>query len=260
MAKKKIKKQLTLQELREAQKKEIQLSDYKKLADKKFRNEAEKESFISSSSLNSEIRENTKQKKATKGEIQRAKNEITHYSTRNKKIKENVKQLKEEYVFSDDERKKEIERLLEKPDYKEKDLFTLKNNLKKLEGKDFDYIVDNGFEKYKINTKELKKNWKQGDDVTLPILRKMKTDSEKAINHYKKLIQKEKKTASKEKMKKLKRILTGLEEKLNNVIEKNIEALETGDMSILDEYDENGEKYYSILFKVVGYRIDRIGI
>jgi len=259
MAKKK-QKILTLKELREAQKKEIQLSDFKKLTDKKFRSEAEKESFTTSTSLNSEIRQNISKRKGSKEQIKSAQNEIKNYADKNKVIRKSIKQLKEEYVFSDDKGKERIKKLLEKSEYKTKDLFTLKNNLNKLQGKDFSYIVDNGFKKYKINTKELKKDWKNGQDITLPILKQMKKDSEKTIKDYKKLINKEKKTATPARMKKLKRIVAGLENKLNNVIEKNIQAIETGDMKVLDDYNDNGEKVYSILFRVVGYNIDRVGI
>ena len=88
----------------------------------------------------------------------------------------------------------------------------------------------------------------------------MKLHSEKSIKEYESLIKKEKKTASPSRMKKLKRILNGLKNKLNDVIEKNIEAIETNNMKVLDEENKKGEKYYSILFRVVGFSIDRIGI
>lgn len=258
--KKKINKKELLKRLKRAKVKESPLVKLKKKKDKSFRKEAYKESLVTSLDLNADIRLHTKKAKGTKGEIQALKNKIKVLRKDNAKIRAKRKQLEEEYVFSDEEGKKRIEKLLDKPDYKEKDLFTDLNLLKYFEGKDFEYVVNDGFEKYKIKSSEFKKIWKKGGDASLPILKKMKSDAEQSIIHYEKLISKEKKTASKPRMKKLKRILTGLKDKLKHVIDKNIEAIETGNTNVLDEYNEQGEKAYSLLFKVVGFSIDRIGI
>lgn len=259
MAKKKPTKKELLKKLKKA-KVGKDLSDYKKGKDSLFRKKAEKATFVVSSDLNPEVRSHTKKTKGKPGEIKAQKNRIKQLEKENRKIKQKRKDLENEYAFADDKRKKEIDKLLDKPDYQPKDLFQDKNLLRYLEGKDFYYVVDDGFKKYKISTKEFKKYWKKGQDVTLPILKRMKKENEETIKKFQKLIEKEKNTATKARMKKLKRILKGLEDKLEHTIEKNIEAIETGNMKVLDEINDEGEKAYSLLFKVVGFSIDRIGI
>lgn len=236
------------------------LPEIKKIKDKKFRTEAEKESLIPSINLNSEIRLRARKKKAKPGQIRAQQNKIRELQNQNKRIKTKRADLELEYPFVDDERKREIDRLLNSPDYRLKDLFIQKNILKQLQGKDFDFIVDDGFEKYKINSREFKRYWKRGDDASIPILKRMQRNTKKTIKYYRDLIKKQEKTASKSELKKMKRILNGLENKLLFTIEKNIEALETGDTTVLDEYNESGEKSYSILNRVIGFSIDRIGI
>lgn len=228
--------------------------------DKTFRTRAENTGLTPSISLNAEIREKVQKRKATRGQIKAQENRIKDIQRTNKKIRERRADLELEYPFVDEKRKKEIERLLNSAEYKERDLFTQRNVLKQMRGQNFDFIVDDGFKKYKINSSELKKYWKRGGDASLPILKRMQKNNNEAIRHYKKLINEKKKTASRAEMKKLRRILNGLENKLAFTIEKNIQALETGDSSHLDEISENGEKAYSILNRIVGFNIDRVGI
>lgn len=258
--KKKLSKKQLLDRLKKSKVKEKSLSYYKKEKDSKFRKEARNESFITVTDLNTEIRLKSKELKSKKGDIQSQKNKIKFLEKENKKITEKRKDLEEEYNFSDEDRKKEIKKLLDKPDYKKKNLFIDKNLLKALEGKDFYFVINDGFKKYKINTKELKKYWKKGKDASIPILKRIELDVKNSIKQFNKLIKKEKNTASKARMKKLKRIKSGLEDKLKHTVRKNIEALETGDTKLLDDYSDKGEKAYSLLFKVIGFNIDRIGI
>lgn len=258
--KKKLTKKQLVKKLNKATVKEIGLPELKKIKDTKFRKEARSESLVPITDLNTEIRLKPKNLKGNKGDIQAQKNKIKFLQKENRKVAIKARDLKEEYPFASPERQKEINRLLKTPDYKQKDIFIDKNYLKALEGKDFDFIVNDGFKTYKLNTKELKKYWKKGQDVSLPILQKMEKDTKEAITHYEKLIKKEKKTASKQRLKKLNRIKDGLKKKLDHTIKKNIEAVKTGNMKVLDEYNTEGEKAYSLLFKVVGWSIDRIGI
>lgn len=234
------------------------LPEYKTSRDKTFRKHAQQESLIPTTSLNAEIRERaTKRKRASKGQIKTQEDKIKELTRQNKKIKQRREDLELEYPFVDDERKREIERLLKSPDYQTRDLFTQKNILKQMRNENFDFVVDDGFQKYKINTREFKKQWARGDDASLVILKRMQRNAKKAINEYKALI---KKTKDKNELKKLNRILNALQNKLSFTIEKNIQALETGDTSVLDETNDNGDKAYSILNRIVGFSIDRIGI
>lgn len=253
MAKKKKKKKLTNAQIAKqlrAAKIVKSIEDKKKSNDKKFRVVADNNGLTPSINLNSEIRAKTTKRKANAGQIRAQKNRV-------KELNQKRKDLEREYPFVEDERKAEIERQLKTNEQK---LFTQKNILKQFEGKNFDFIVDDGFKKYKINSRELKKYWKTGHDASIPILKRMQKNNNQAIKEYKQLIQKKKRTATPAEMKKLKRILNGLENKLAFTIEKNIQALETGDASYLDEISENGEKAYSILNRVVGFNIDRVGI
>lgn len=258
--KKKLTKKQLLDRLKKSKVKEKSLSDYKKEKDSKFRSEARKESLITVTDLNAEIRLKPKELKYKKGEIQAQKNKIKFLKKENKKINEKRKDLEEEYPFADIDRKVEIKKLLEKPDYKKKDLFTDRNLLKALEGKNFDFVINDGFEKYKINLREFKKYWKKGKDAGIIILKRLELNIKYSIKDFNELIKKEKNTASKSRMKKLKRIKSALEDKLLYTVRKNIEVLETGNTKLFDEYNDKGEKAYSLLFKVVGFNIDRIGI
>lgn len=264
MAKKKLtekQKKKLAEKLKKSKVKENILPKLKKEKDSKFVKEVEKDTnLIPTSDLNTEIRLHTRKTKRKKGEIQSQKNRIKALEKENKIIVNKRKALEEEFVFADEKRKAEIKLLLAKPDYKKKDLFQDKNLLKYMEGKDFDYVINDGFKKYRLNTKDLKKYWKKGQDATLPILKKMEKDSKEAIKHFDNLIKKEKKTASKARMKKLRRIRDGLKNKLEHTIQKNIEAVETGNSKVLDEFNEEGEKAYSLLFEVVGFSINRVGI
>lgn len=236
------------------------LHERKSEKDKKFRQYAEQESLIPTTNLNAEIRSRATRKRASKGQIKSQQNKINDLTRQNKRIKQKREDLELEYPFVDDERKKEIERILKSPDYQLKDLFTQKNILKQLQGREFDFIVDDGFEKYKINSREFKKVWKRGGDASIIILKRMQRNTKRAIKQYKQLIERSKKTASRAELKKLNRILNGLENKLQFTIEKNIESLQTHDASHLDEYNDSGEKAYSILNRVIGFSIDRVGI
>lgn len=226
------------------------IEDARKESDKRFRKIADNSGLTPSINLNAEIRQKATRKRANAGQIRAQKNRVRELQQKNR-------DLKNEYPFTEDERKREIERQLKTNEQK---LFTQKNILKQYEGKNFDFIVDDGFKKYKINSRELKKYWRTGGDASIPILKRMQRNNNAAIRDYKKLIQQKKKTATPAEMKKLKRILNGLENKLAFTIEKNIQALETGDASYLDEVNEFGEKAYSILNRVVGFNIDRVGI
>lgn len=265
MAKKK-KKALTKKQLAERLKKarvveQEQLENLKKSKDVKFRKEIEKSTtLVPITDLNSEVRKKSRKSKSSKGNISAQRNRLRALEKENKKIVAKAKALKDEYPFVDDERKKEIKKLLEKPDYKKKDLFNDKNLLKYLEGKDFDFVIDDGFKKYRINTKEFKKKWKKGEDISAIILRGTKKDLDKSLKHYNKLIEKEKNTASKARLKSLRRIRDGLKNKLKHTVDKNIEAIESGNLKALDEYNDQGEKAYSLLFRVIGFSIDRVGI
>lgn len=258
--KKSLSKKQIAKKLKNAKRVTKSIDELKKTNDKKFVARAENESLIPSTNLNAEIRERATRKRATKNQIIAQKNKIDELTRQNKKIKQRREDLELEYPFTDDERKREIERLLKSPDYQLRDLFTQKNILKQMRGENFDFIVDDGFEKYKINSREFKKQWKIGGDASLPILKRMRRNALKSIKYYKQLIEKSKKSASRVELKKLNRILNGLQNKLLFTIEKNIDALKTGDMSNLDEYNDNGEKAYSILNRVIGFSIDRIGI
>lgn len=226
------------------------IEDAKSSKDKKFRKIADAQGLTPTINLNSEIRAKTRRKKATKSEIASQKSRVRELQQKNR-------DLKREYPFTDDKRKAEIERTIK---INEQRLFNQKNVLKQLEGKDFDFIVDDSFKKYKINSREFKKVWKAGGDVSLLIMKKMQKGNNATIKQYKKLIEQKKKTATRAEMKKLKRILNGLENKLAFTIQQNIKALETGDASYLDEISETGEKAYSILNRVVGFSIDKVGI
>lgn len=236
------------------------ISKSKSKRDSAFRKRGEDNGLTPTINLNSEIRSRVQRKRATKGQIKVQQNKIADIQRQNKKILERRKDLELEYPFTDDARKREIERLLNSREYREQDLFTQKNVLKQMRGENFDFIVDDGFKKYKINSRELKKYWRTGGDASLPILKRMQRNNNEAIRHYKKLINEKRKTASRAEMKKLRRILNGLENKLAFTIQKNIQAVETGDSSYLDEISETGEKAYSILNRVVGFSIDRQAI
>lgn len=266
MAKKKIKSKRKLSnkeiaaKLRKAKLSEKSLKEHKKEPDKKFRREAKKEALLPITDLNAEVRLHTKQSKASKSEIESQKNKIKFIEKENKKLSSKRNKLEKRYKKAKPSEKRDITKQLKSPEYQKKDVDKEKNLLNYLEGKDFDYIINDGFRRFKVNTKELKKVWKKGDDISLPILKEMEKDTQEAIKHYQKLIDKEKKTASKARMKKLNRIKKGLQDKLEHVISQNIKAVETGNMKELDEYNDKGEKAYSLLFKVVGFNIDRIGV
>lgn len=255
--KKKLTKEEIAKQLKRAKRVEKSLSDYKKNKDKTFRKHASEELLLPSSDLNTEIRKNTQKRKSKKSEIEAQQNRISALQRDNRKIQTKINDLKNEYAFADDERKREIDKLLKSPDYRKRDLSNERNLLNYLQNKDFDYVINDGFKKYKINTRELKKYWKSGQDATLPILKKMQREARVAVRHFDNLIKKEKNTATRARMKKLKRIRDGLKNKLQHTIDKNIDALESGNMNVLDEYNEQGEKAYSILFRVVGFSIDK---
>lgn len=237
------------------------LQELKKSKDVHFRNRAEKEeSLLPVSDLNAEIRSKGKRLKGNKKDIQQQRSKIKQLEKDNKKISDKRKALEQEYPFVEDARKKEIERLLNSPDYRKKNLSNEKNILKAIEGKPFDFVVDDGFKVYKISSKEFEKKWKKGEDVSLIVLKHMQKNTKETIKHYTNLIKKEGKTASKAQLKKWNRIKDALQKKLTHTIQKNIDAIENDDMSELDEYSEDDEKAYSILFRVVGFKIDRIGI
>lgn len=259
MAKKKIDKKEIAKQLKHAVVVES-LKDYKTSKDKTFRKHASDESLLPATDLNTEIRAKVKRLRGTKKQIEAQQNKLYALQQQNKKIKSNVKKLEQERIKATPERKKEIDKLLKSPDYKTKDLFKEKNYLKALQGKNFDYVVNDGFKTYRVNVKDLQKYWKQGGDATLPILKKMEKDNEQAIKHYKNLLKKEAKTATKQQLKKWRRILNALETKLAHTIKKNIQAIETNNTKHLDEYNESGEKAYSILFEVIGFNVNRIGI
>lgn len=237
------------------------LRDLKKSKDVYYRKRAEREeALLPSTDLSSEMRMRKKILKGTKKQIQNQKENIKYLEKENRKISQKIKSLEAEYPFVEDARKKEIEKILNSPDLRKKNLSEQKNYLKALEGKPFDFIIDDGFKVYKINSREFEKGWKKGEDASLPILKKMKENTKATIKQYEQMIKKEEKTASKARMKKLRRIKESLEKKLAHTIQKNIDAIEEDDMSELDEISEDDEKAYSILFRIVGLRIDRIGI
>jgi hypothetical protein len=266
MAKKKTKSKRKLtnkqiaEKLRASKRAPKSLHELKTINDKRFVNAAERESLIPSTSLNAEIRSRVQKRKASRGQIKAQQNKIAELTKQNKRIKSKRADLELEYPFVDDERKQEIERILKSPDYRLKDLFTQKNILKQMRNENFDFIVDDGFKKYKINTREFKREWARGGDASIIILKRMQRNTKTAIREYEKLIKDKKKTASRAELKKYNRILNGLKNKLSFTIEKNIEALQTGDSSHFDEYNDNGDKSYSILNRVIGFNIDRIGI
>lgn len=253
-------KQELLQKLREAKRKEKQLSDYKQEKDSVYRKKAREEVLTPVTDLNADIRRVIKTIKGTKGEIVEVKDEIKKIQNKNRENGKKAAQLKKEYPFVSQKRKKEIDRLLGTPDYRQKDASKEKNRLAALQGKDFNFIVDDGFKRHKINTKDIKKIWKKGGDVSLPILKKMKLETEEAIVYYNDLIKKEKKTATKQRMKKLLRIRDGLKNKLDWTLKQNIKAIETGNLKELDKVSDKGEKAYSMIFKVIDVEIDKITI
>lgn len=259
MAKKKqLSNKQIAKKLKSAKRVEKSLQDLKKSKDVYFRNRAiNEESLLPVTDLNAEIRSKSKQLKGKKSDIKAQQNKVKKLESNNRKINKKRKQLEKQYEFEDEEGKKLIEKELKSPDLRTKDLFIDKNYLKALQGKDFDYIINDGFKKYRINVKDLKKYWNKGGDATLPILKKMQKDAKVAIKYYDKLIKKEKNVSSKARLKKLNRIKSALENKLSHTIDKNIEAIETGNMKALDEYNEQGEKAYSLLFRVVGFSIDK---
>lgn len=253
-------KQELLQKLREAKRKEKQLSDYKQEKDSVYRKKAREEVLTPVTDLNADIRRVIKTIKGTKGEIAEVKDEIKKIQNKNRENGKKAAQLKREYPFVSQKRKKEIDRLLGTPDYRQKDASKEKNRLAALQGKDFNFIVDDGFKRHKINTKDIKKIWKKGGDVSLTILKKMKLETEEAIVYYNGLIEKEKKTATKQRMKKLRRIRDGLKNKLDWTLKQNIKAIETGNLKELDKVSDKGEKAYSMIFKVIDVEIDKITI
>lgn len=236
------------------------LKDLKKSKDVYFRRRAKDQSLAPVTDLNAEIRQKVKTAKGTKREIKNIENALRSEERKNRAIRKERKELKARFEFEDEIGKAIIEENLRKPDYKTKDLSEIKNRLRAAQGKNFDFTVDDGFKKYKVNTKTLKKIWKKGGDASIVILKKMQTNTDESLEFYKATLAKEKKTAPKSRIKKLNRIIKGLEKKLAYTIKQNIEAIETGDLSELDEISDEDEKAYSILFKVVGNRIDRIGI
>lgn len=237
------------------------LHDLKNEKDKKFRDNALRESLIPTSSLNAEIRSRvTRKRRATKNQIRNQKKRIDELTKQNRRIKQMRDELELEYPYVEDERKREIERLLKSPDYQMRDTFTQKNLLKQMQNRDFDFVVDDGFEKYKINTREFKKQWRNGNDASIVILKRMQRNTKRAIKKYENEIKQKQKTATKQELKKLNRIVDALKNKLSFTIEKNIESLQTGDSKLLDDYNERGDKSYSILNRVIGFNIDRIGI
>lgn len=234
--------------------------ELKKSRDVYFRKRAKSQALDPTTDINAEMRLVVKQAKGNPREIQEQKNTIKEAEKKNRAIRDDVRELENRYEFEDPEGKKKIEDELKKPEYVTKDISYEKNALRALEGKEFDFIVDDGFKKYKINTRQIKKIWKEGGDASIIILRKLKQNTKKAVAFYKGVIEKEQKTASKARMKKLNRIKDGLEKKLKYTIDQNIEAIESGDMSELDEISDDGEKAYSLLFKIVDFNIDRVGI
>jgi len=234
------------------------LKDLKKSKDFYFRRRAKQQTLAPVTDVNLEIRQKVKTIKGTKKQVQSQKNKIKSLEKENRKTRDKIKELEVRFTFEDDEGKKRIEEDLKQ--YRIKSLVLEKNQLRALEGKDFNFVVDDGFKRYFINTRELKKYWKKGKDASILILKKMGKNTEEAISYYANLIEKEKNTASKSRMKKLNRIKDGLVKKLRHTIKQNIAAVESGDMSELDEVSDDDEKSYSLLFKVVGVNIDRIGI
>lgn len=236
------------------------LKDLKKSKDVYFRRRAKLQALAPTTDLNLEMRQKVKTIKGTKKQVQSQKNKIKSLEKKNRSIRKNAIELEKRYEFEDEEGKKQIETQLNSPDFKTLNLSDEKNKLRALEGKDFYFKVDDGFKIYNINTKDLKKYWRKGKDASIVILKKMKKNASESIDYYNKIIQKEKNTASKERLKKLNNIKNGLEKKLKYTIDKNIDAVESGDLSELDEISDEDEKAYSLLFKVVDTKIDRIGI
>jgi len=236
------------------------INEIKKSRDVYFRRRAKAQSLSPVTDLNAEIRQKVKTSKGTKERIDIQKNRIRLLEKDNKKIRDKKRALEQQLPFQDDKGKKKIETELKKPDYKTISIARAKNKLKRLQGKDFNFYVDDGFKIYKVNTKTIKSAWKRGEDATLLILKKMGSHSEQALKYWNERIKKEKTTATRAEMKKYRRIRDGIQKKLNHTIQQNIAAVETGNMSELDEINEDDEKAYSLLFKVIGEDIDRIGI
>lgn len=239
---------------------ESELDKLKKQKDEEFRNEAKKEVLVPLTDLNAEIRQHIQSLKGNPAKIERQRLEVNKIEKENNRIRYQIKKLRKEQQTADDERKLEIEIILGKPEYKTKSAADAKNLLNALEGKDFNFRVNDLFERYNINTKEFKKYWERGEDATIVLLKKMQENNDDAIRYYEREIERLKNTATKGELKRLNRIKTALGEKLSFIIEKNIEAIETGDKSVLDDESDGGDKAYSILVKLVGLSIDRIGI
>lgn len=236
------------------------LPELKKSKDVYFRKRARTQVLSPVTDLNTEIKQAVKTAKGTKEQIEKQKRIIKSVERKNRDILKDKKEIERRYPFEDEQGKAKIDIKLRKPEYKTTSVALAKNKLKSLEGKEFNFIIDDGFKIYKINTKQLKAVWKKGGDVTLIILKKMGRNSEEALRYWNARIEKEKKTAKKSELKKYRRIRDGIQKKLNHTIKQNIEAIESGDLSALDEENEEDEKAYSLLFKMVDLQIDRIGI
>lgn len=245
-----------------ARHKPTDLEKLKKKKDSKYRKEAYNEALTPVTDLNAEIRQSMVNIQ-DEGAIQAQINSIKADEKENYKRAYKAHKLRKEQVTTarfNEARVKEIDKELKKPDYKPIDTSAKKNYLKALQGKNYNIIIDDGFKKYAINTKEFKEYFKKGQDASLPILKNMRVHANEAIEFYRKQIEDRKNTATKGEMRRLVRIKDSLEKKLTFTIDKNIQAMETGNAKVLDDISDSGDKAYSILFKVVGFSIDRIGI
>lgn len=238
------------------------IQELKKSQDVYFRKRAKQNLLIPTTDINSELRIRVKNIKGSKGKVKEQKQKIKAYEKQNNRIKNQIRKLKEEQVKkkTSKKRKAEIELELKKPEYRTKSLSIERNYLKALEGKNFDLLVNDGFKDRKINTKKLKQIWKKGEDSALILLKGLKEETQKLILQYDKMLKSEKQTASKSRLKKLRKVKAALEDKLKFTIEKNIKAIESGNPKYLDQINDKGDKAYSLLWRIVGFNLDRVGI
>lgn len=191
-----------------------------------------------------------------KGYFKGSKDEVEDQEIKVKKIEKQLKKLKREYRKLEDEqrllttsrfRKFEIEENKKLINYRIKDLQLPdeRNFLKMLKGDDFYHIIDNGFTKTKIKHSELMKEPNIGEKVVRDYIR----DINNAIEITKRKIKdpdldKARKNTERKRLKSLNKIL--------DVAQTNLDAIESGEM---DELDLDDEKRYPFLVLIVGDRI-----
>lgn len=181
--------------------------------------------------------------KRSKSEIEKQKKFIKSIEKRNAQTKYAIKKLKVEQITrgTSRQRVRQIDKILESEHAKIIPLQSERNYLKMIEGKDFYYIIDNGFEKQKIKSSTLSKMKNASQYFTKRLIKLI----EKIENAWQRELKNKKLTTKQKKVLKKKIFVLN---KLLTAALYNERVNEGGD-------DEQGEGEYPLLMMIYGEHI-----